>query len=716
MTVPAEALGDEYILTLPGADGPVVLAKWIHAGNSHPNSRYRDGIWSLAPLIDSPGSSLIAVHWRNLSPQLLEELKRPTWVMINGELRPSLVETRALSARSRSAASSMRSTCQEWQRLARWMAKHGITSLADLTDGDWRDYTTHRFKNGMSRRGAEHLLADLTDLWAFDQLCSTPAGVSCPPWQHEGVDDYLPEAGKAARGENATEPLDARVMGPLLIWAIRMVEDFGPDILAAWAENRRLTRLAMTNTATPAAAAEIRGLLLPLIETGQPVPAFHKRGKPELARYYLAALTGASLYQLDGWKKRHNLTAYAAQNPGPCPLDVPVTGRIDGRPWREVMDFHETPYLMRHLGTAAAVVCLYLTGMRPQEVQALRSGCCPDPEPNKDGTPARHLIRSLHFKNVTNDDGHYISAGEQREVPWVAITPVVNAIRVLEQMVPPGELLLATAHHDFQSPKPGRYGSLRTHVISERIDDFIAWANSEAERHGLTRQSIADDPHGTIGTSRFRRTLAWHVARRPGGLVALAIQYGHMRTVLDARTSTGYGSRARTGIHGVLDIETALAAADTAAELHDRLAAGEKISGPAARRAVTAAATAPRFEGRLVKKNFAKQSRDYLERDGLVLFDNPDACLMCVFKRDTALCDPPPDATAPNRHECRPGCGNAVRTDTDAQRLRERAATTEELAATFPEPVARRLRATAARDRADADVHDATAKIAQDLT
>ena len=60
---------------------------------------------------------------------------------------------------------------------------------------------------------------------------------------------------------------------------------------------------------------------------------------------------------------------------------------INGKPWREHLDFNEAPELMRHLGTAAVVICLYLTGMRPQEVQGLRSGCCPDPGPGPDGAP-----------------------------------------------------------------------------------------------------------------------------------------------------------------------------------------------------------------------------------------------------------------------------------------------------------------------------------------
>ncbi|MFE2931934.1 hypothetical protein [Streptomyces sp. NPDC059278] len=213
----------------------------------------------------------------------------------------------------------------------------------------------------------------------------------------------------------------------------------------------------------------------------------------------------------------------------------------------------------------------------------LRSGCCPDPDPDPDpepaadGIPGRHLIRSRHFKNVTDLDGHHLSAGEVRAVPWAAITPVVHAIRVLEKMVPEGELLFSSGR---------RSGVLKSCGLNIRIKDFVSRVNREAATHNPASRLIPDDPHGPLQGSRFRRTLAWHIARRPGGLVALAIQYGHMRTVLDARTSSRYGARSRGGIHTVLDVETALAAADTAARLQDWLAAGERLSRPAARRAL----------------------------------------------------------------------------------------------------------------------------------
>jgi hypothetical protein len=64
----------------------------------------------------------------------------------------------------------------------------------------------------------------------------------------------------------------------------------------------------------------------------------------------------------------------------------------------------------------------------------MRTGCCPDPEPDAEGNRGRHLIRSHEYKTATDEHGNHQSAGVQRAVPWVAITPVVNAIRVLERM------------------------------------------------------------------------------------------------------------------------------------------------------------------------------------------------------------------------------------------------------------------------------------------
>ncbi|MEU9489271.1 hypothetical protein AB0D83_37515 [Streptomyces decoyicus] len=54
-----------------------------------------------------------------------------------------------------------------------------------------------------------------------------------------------------------------------------------------------------------------------------------------------------------------------------------------------------------------------------------------------------------------------------------------------------------------------------------------------------------------------------------------------------------------------------------------------------------------------------------------MLYDNPDAFLICAFKHDNALCDPEPDATAPRQYACQTDCGNTVRTDGHARGMRE---------------------------------------------
>ncbi|MCZ4100929.1 integrase [Streptomyces sp. H39-C1] len=706
---------DPYILAMPGPDSSVVLPQWSSPGNTHYNARYRESVWPLAPLIDNPSTSLFEILWRKCPSSLLDEVKLVTWTMLNGQLRPTYLKDRGVRARGRTSAAVMRDTCNEWMRLARWLHERRFTSLGDCTDEVWRAYISERWQDDVSRNYAEKICAFLSDLWAFDQISARHANVTRPPWEDEGLDDFLPAADGSASGENSREPLDPQTLGPLLIWAIRFVDDFTDDILAAWTERRRLVATATANKSVPQGLAALAGTLLPLVRAGEALPAIRMHGKMALARTYVAAVTGASLGQVGRFSDRHRLSDLTNEQPGPCPLQVPVTGQINGKPWRTHMDFDEAAELMRHLGTAATIICLYLTGMRPQEVQGLRSGCCPDPEPAPDGTRGRHLIRSRHYKNVTDHDGNLISAGAEREVPWVAISPVVHAIRVLERMVPPGELLLSATHHDFMQQR-GHHGALKHQCLNTRIEDFVSWANREAKAQGMPDQIIPADPHGAIGLARFRRTLAWHIARRPGGLVALAIQYGHMRTVLDARTSSGYGSRSRGGIHSVLDVETALAAADTAAHLRDRMAAGEKISGPAARRAVTAAATTPRFEGRIVPATFARKAAKFLARDGVVLYDNPDAFLICAFKNENALCEPDPGAPAPRQYACQSGCGNTVRTDTHALQMRQRADEIDELAAHAPGPVGKRLRVNADRLRKKADTHDATAQPAESLT
>jgi hypothetical protein len=657
---------DPYLLPLPAPGSPVVLPHLATPLHAHLNGRYADPVWPLAPLTENPSASKKAIRWALWPAPLQDEMRLATWNLINGQLRRTFLQGHGARMRSRLSLSDTYNTAGQWKQFARWLEARGTGSLAECSTSVLHDYGQHLRDTSRDRGPVLKSLVALTRLWALDQLSASPSGIGRPPWDELGVDDYLP-AVSAAGGENVTEPLAEQTMGPLLIWAMRMVDDLSGDILAGWAERQRLADAARCSASARGMAA-LQAYLRPMIAGQAPFPAVVAGGKAALARTYIGGVTGASPNQISQLIDREGLAGAAAQRHGPCPMDVPVTGRIAGKPWRAALDYDEALVLMRHLGTASFIVCAYLTGMRPGEILGLRTGCCPDPVPGPNGQPGRHLIRGREYKTAVDEDGNHQSGGTEREAPWVAITPVVNAVRVLEYMVPAGHLLFDHHAHDLPSSRAGT-GSLKTTAVRDRIEDFVTWANREAARHGLAGEAIPADPHENIGLSRFRRSLAWHIARRPNGLVALAIQYGHMRTAFDW-TTEGYGSRSRNGIHDLIDLETARAVADTVTALHDDLGNGGGISGPAARRAIKAAAAAPRFDGTPIT---LASARRLLANEDAMIYDNPQALVLCHYKRDKALCHRDGARDTPSLDRCVPGCGNIARTDQQAARLRDRA-------------------------------------------
>ncbi|AQW50743.1 integrase [Streptomyces violaceusniger] len=684
---------------LPDAGTPVIPEGLFVGNYNGPVSTYGDEIWLLDPINANPSTERGRIHWKPFPASTREEFRFLAWLMINTALPDIFLEGRAPSMRTRQSASTIYRSVLQWRLFALWLDKRGITSLTACTSEDFREYAVSLVRRPKATRNTVgSQLLQLTRLWLFDQSSPVPLKVPEPPWEREGIDDFLPAA--SAGGENLTEAITSETMGPLLIWALRFVDDFAEDILAAWSQRLRLAAAARAAPRTKEGLARLNAYLGDLVEQGRPMPTIVVGGRRQSASHYIAGLTGSSVLQVDSAvNKGHRWKQHLAAHPGGCPLPSPVNGTVGGASWTQSIDFDEAPLLMRHLGTACFIVLSYLTGMRPGEVLGLRTGCCPEPEePGQ-----RHVIHGYVYKTAVDQEGNHLSSGTLRDVPWVAIAPVVSAIRVLERFVPQGELLFGSQSHRFHHF--GLFGrrttaALRPETLRDRIADFMSWASQTALRLERPHEVIPPDLHGTISPSRFRRTLAWHIARRPGGLVALAIQYGHMRTAVSA----GYASRSRDGIHDLLDIETARATADTLASLAADRAAGGGISGPAARRAVLAAAEAPTFEGIVFT---AKQARKLLANSALAVHDNPNAFLTCVYNPDKALCRLRASQATPSLERCVSSCANIARTDRHASQLALKADEFDKQAASelLPDPLTERLREHAAGLRALADKH-----------
>jgi hypothetical protein len=611
--------------------------------------------------------------------------------------------------RSTLGTSRLFATVNDWLKLAWWMDARGIATLAAVTWDDLVEFDRYLIKErGLARPTVMSILIGLSRLHAFSHA-HLPAEYRLvePPWVEEGLDDYLPAA--STQGENSTEPITPETMGALLIWAMRFVEVFADDIFAAVAERDRLLKNVEDAEAQPKTrwrAAPLKSYLEQLAAEGKPLPSRHvsrlskeRPGDGNVATF-MAGLTGTTRASAIAMLARPEWRGYARQNPGPCLLLIPVNGTIDGDPWTDGITFGGAAIMMRHLVTACFIIISYLTGMRSGEVLALKAGCCPDPGGPPDA-PKRFLINARTFKTARDEHGNHLSAGVVRTAGWVAIPQVVTAIRMLERICGEG-LLFDALIHDPRSPELRAGRSLANSTMANRVEYFVGWVNRYVVEHDRLGEAIEREEGERLSPIRFRRTLAWHIARRPGGLVALAIQYGHMRTLV----SSGYASRSRNGIHELLDLETARSVAEHLSDVHQALEEGEGVSGPAARRLIAAAQTEHERFGGIVATT--RQAKALLADPTLNVFDNPKAYLLCNWDRSKALCQVGrANGDVPSLDRCRPECANIARTDAHADQMDadSHSFLAQAESGLLPQPIADRRRAKALTLRERADRH-----------
>lgn len=680
------------------ADAPVAPSPDLPDGTVPGSvSRFGDDAWDLSPLARREHEPGRRINWATFPPALRDSFKRAGWALITLPTPEALLERAATSRVEHPSAGTIASVAENWRRYAIWLDGAGITRLADVDAASHEEWAAHLARLPAANRTRGQALNAVSTLWGYAPHLPPGDRIPMPPWEAEGLRDYLPA--EDGRNENATAPVHPAVMSPLLVWALRFTEDFAPDILAALAERQRL-RSRIASRHNPDATARLAALLDEHARSGTPLPGETVHGRRSAACSYLAGLTGASTTQAFNAIRRAGLPVGET-----APLDIEITGAVHGRPWTSHISYHQAQALAVRLAAACLVVVAYLSGLRPAEVLHLSTGCCPEPEDDGEGT-VRYRLHGHHFKGVRNADGTPAPDGAARQ--WTVIPPVHAAIGILEQLTDSSHLFpLHPAWMEGSSKQPRQYPAAPTgtrgsrhrtgQVITagaakHRIAEFITWVNAYAREHGLDSEAIPADPDGPVTLKRFRRTIAWHIARLPGGRIALAIQYGHLRTIT---TSEGYSGRARHGLARVLDIETAATMASYLSRASERLDDGEAVSGPAAQRFISAARdAAARYEGIFLSP---RQARALLTDPALQVHDNPQAFLACNYDPAKALCHPGRTAGKTSSHpdldRCNPACANIARTDehitaltAETERLRAEAASP-----LAPEPIRQRL-------------------------
>jgi len=372
-------------------------------------------------------------------------------------------------------------------------------------------------------------------------------------------------------------------------------------------------------------------------------------------------------------------------------------------PWSGELDPDQVDAHRRVVSTACLITVAYLTGMRADEVLGLSRGCC-TPTASTPGTAATgYEIRGRTYKAAVAA-GRSLPEGVDREHPWVAIKPVANAIAVMEDLHDSDLLFSDTlfkARVTGTELDPGGPPSRRVH---EAIKHLVSWCNQRASDLERPQDVIPEDPDGPINLRRLRRTPAWFIYRRPGGRVALGIQYGH----LHAATTDGYGGRASTGLRDLFPMEEAFALSDTLHRAAEQLQAHPHVSGPAAARYQAAAGEyRDRFQGLALT---TKQAAALMANPAMHVYDAPGQTLACCFDPRKALCRRDTTAraaTTPDLTACDHRCANIARTEEHITAVRaELAALQEEHDAPMtPEPLRHRIRAQIDRREAIVTAH-----------
>ncbi|MFF1715544.1 hypothetical protein [Streptomyces sp. NPDC058268] len=656
----------------PGPDTPVLVNRNLRPETDLSRvSTFRQDRWDLNPAIFAAHSSSYTINFGLVPEPLRLATKHYIWQLLNHPEPRTLRGANGTRIWVTTIASVFTNTLQF---VLRWFSRQGVTAFCQVTPAMLDDYLVALAHEEVPLEYCYNRLNEVRRLWSFRDFL--PASMRLPaalPWEGEDTGGLLGRTRNPR--ENRTRRIGEATMEMLLVWAIRFVEDFAEDILAAYTQHLELVgRTPEWRQAAAQPSTHERGELRPKVvayleglrERGEGLPG-RRTDAGELVIHW--RLLSSILACADSVK--HTGTGRLVVESG-LPIEesvylgAPVTGLLDGKPWRtERITQAEAPQLARLLSTACLILVAYLSGARVGEVLNLRRGCV-----RHDATTGLWLMEGRYFKGATDEHGDVIPQGQVREDPWVIIEQVSRAITVLERLHP--STLLFPIKLDFrgQSRVLKRHGGARSgKSISRDLAAFVAWVNAECQRRDRTDQ-IPDDGRGPLAASRFRRTLAWFIRRRPRGLIAASIQYGHLHT----RILQGYAGAYESGFPDEYAFEDWLYRLESLAEDEQELTSGEHVSGPATdtyRYRITASTR--EFAGRVLTSD--RQARDLVGNQLLQIHHGQG--MTCVFNPSTAACqlrgaiDDP--MITPDTDDCRPRCLNLVRTDRDIEHVKQQA-------------------------------------------
>ena len=684
---------------LPDPVTPVLARRQLNpAADPDTLSTFADDRWNLTPGLFEAHARTTRLNLRSIPEPMRDPVKHYLWQLINGDPK----RRRPGQVNSQLALSTLPLVLTRLNVFALWLHGHRVGSLDVVTGRHLDRYLADVVSSETSSGHKAELLIEVRRLWSYrDQLPEAMRLPIDPPWGGERPRDLL--GIRVRSGVNRTPRIHTDTIDLLLLWALRFVDDFAADIIAAFDEHTRLW--PASSTARPPirtarrSADQVQPDLCAYLDrqhaTGGALPGRRRRDGTLVVDWaHLTRLLSASDRAVERIPQlRHLIDCSGLPVADEAYLDTPITGLVADAAWRATpISYSEAPQLAKLLRTACFIAITYLSGMRTGEALNLERDCV-----SHDPTTGLWLLTGRRFKGVRDEHGNKILT-ESNAATRGSSPSSPHAVAVLQRLHHHRLLFPENLHPSRRHrASNGRIGQARDPAgLTRDISVFIAWVNEHAHTLGRPYEVIPADPNGPIAPSRFRRTLAWHIVCRPRGLIAGAIQYGHVQVQM----TLGYSGSYDSGFPDEQAFEQLLYRLEQLSTDHQLLHDGENVSGPATALYRQRVHTGhEQFAGRVVTSN--RQAHDLLANPLLQIY--PGRAMTCVFDPAKALCQQQRAAensgATPDLGDCRSTCQNLAYTDRDVRQLRQRAADLQDLLGDFLAPSPRHARIRAERDR-----------------
>jgi hypothetical protein len=201
------------------------------------------------------------------------------------------------------------------------------------------------------------------------------------------------------------------------------------------------------------------------------------------------------------------------------------------------------------------------------------------------------------------------------------------------------------------------------------LNEFVDWINNYCTAHNRADAiPLVRRQRWRLSSGQFRRTLAWFIARRPGGAIAGAIQYRHH----SIQMFEGYAGTSESGFRGEVEAEQSLQRGERLLAMIENYEHRD-LRGPAAGEAEERLTNLQR--SRAYTGSVVTDPRRLLR---IMRSEDPHIYLghfvTCVYNPDKALCRrqlrAAGDQTMPDLANCRPlQCRNVALTANNPQAL-----------------------------------------------